>query len=764
MAPKDAAKGKKKKKTKEELEEERRQAEEAARLAEEERLRAEEAERQRLAELERQRLELLGQFLEAEKGRLDAQLAELDPLLRQFEHERSRSRAAAREAADWERFLRCVDVPQPRQRVPLAEFLRRMTEAATKDVTGSPDGRDLGAAFLAVEACRTVILEARQELLAARHSSELAALPPASAAAAAAAAAGGGGGGGAASAEEAQAAAGSAARDAAGGAAAAEWAEALESDLRTLYGIINSRIDRLTAAVLHHCDEYANDKNEIQLGHVAPMPAWGPAAAGAGPAGSQQQQQQGGGAQEQQPAAEAGAGGSFKWGVWVNTAKNPRLKAVEMPQLGVTLEIPKQIALANVALRVQQRSGPGVDEYFGRCANAWMAVGGLLAVDLLALPPGAKKVRGWTLRQVTPLALNVQRVPYPIPPAGADPATWTSEEEPPPLGVTAPLPPDVVLLQEPLQVAWWDEAHSIWNTDGISDVAFDAAANTFSFHTTHLAPLALVMRRTRLLPYAGWSIRPTGGRNGNAAAISLDVGLDAPVVIEVSKGTASLSSPAWPQLASLIGQPMAPLDLLQALSDRGLHLLPEDRDAEPAGVIAKERGTEEAMCRDLALLGSVFLMASSRWNQTAGPAEALARLSEVTDWEEGGRTAPHHLARIFEKEKEDGERRVLVVMRRGAKGVAFSDALNRRPEYPALPGVGSVEAVKECELSIWGEVHASVLTLLRGQFSAPGAADNPLALRLAALPESLDLARTTSPLFTSTLADTMLALRLFSFS
>lgn len=42
---------------------------------------------------------------------------------------------------------------------------------------------------------------------------------------------------------------------------------------------------------------------------------------------------------------------------------------------------------------------------------------------------------------------------------------------------------------------------------------------------------------------------------------------------------------------------------LQALSDRGLHLLPEDRDAEPAGVTAKQYETEEAMCKDLALLG-----------------------------------------------------------------------------------------------------------------------------------------------------------------
>ncbi len=67
-----------------------------------------------------------------------------------------------------------------------------------------------------------------------------------------------------------------------------------------------------------------------------------------------------------------------------------------MPQLGpVTLDIPKQIALANIALRVQHRSGPAADEYFLRCTNHWMAVGGVLVVDLLALPPGAKKVGGW---------------------------------------------------------------------------------------------------------------------------------------------------------------------------------------------------------------------------------------------------------------------------------------------------------------------------------------------------------------------------------
>lgn len=58
-----------------------------------------------------------------------------------------------------------------------------------------------------------------------------------------------------------------------------------------------------------------------------------------------------------------------------------------------------------------------------------------------------------------------------------------------------------------------------------------------------------------------------------------------------------------------------------------------------------------------------FLVASSRWNRAAGAGAALVRLSEVTDWEEGGRTGPQHAARIFQREVPDGERRVLVARR-----------------------------------------------------------------------------------------------------
>jgi hypothetical protein len=60
---------------------------------------------------------------------------------------------------------------------------------------------------------------------------------------------------------------------------------------------------------------------------------------------------------------------------------------------------------------------------------------------------------------------------------------------------------------------------------------------------------------------------------------------------------------------------------------------------------------------------SKLLVASSRWNRDAGQDVLLARLSEVHDWEEGGRTSSQAAARIFSKEAAEGDRRVLVTRR-----------------------------------------------------------------------------------------------------
>lgn len=66
-----------------------------------------------------------------------------------------------------------------------------------------------------------------------------------------------------------------------------------------------------------------------------------------------------------------------------------------------------------------------------------------------------------------------------------------------------------------------------------SDVALDTSTSMLSYRTIHLAPLAVVIPRTKLLPYTSWNVRPTGGRNGSSVAITLYVGLADPIVFEV---------------------------------------------------------------------------------------------------------------------------------------------------------------------------------------------------------------------------------------
>lgn len=63
------------------------------------------------------------------------------------------------------------------------------------------------------------------------------------------------------------------------------------------------------------------------------------------------------------------------------------------------MQIPKLIALASVAVRVQWREA---DEHLEECTANLMAVGGVLHLDILSLPVPASKANGWTLRAVIP--------------------------------------------------------------------------------------------------------------------------------------------------------------------------------------------------------------------------------------------------------------------------------------------------------------------------------------------------------------------------
>ncbi|GFH13441.1 Casc1_N domain-containing protein, partial [Haematococcus lacustris] len=72
-----------------------------------------------------------------------------------------------------------------------------------------------------------------------------------------------------------------------------------------------------------------------------------------------------------------------------------------------------------------------------------MAVGGVIFVDLLALPPPAKHVKHWVLRQLGPCPPSLPRALH----LADKERSVRSEEEPPPLGFAYPYQQDIVLLE-----------------------------------------------------------------------------------------------------------------------------------------------------------------------------------------------------------------------------------------------------------------------------------------------------------------------------
>jgi cancer susceptibility candidate protein 1 len=175
-----------------------------------------------------------------------------------------------------------------------------------------------------------------------------------------------------------------------------------------LYGLITHQIDAATAWFLHHCDLFADSEGNIK--HEVTT-------------------------------------SRCRWAIWLNINKNPRLKGIEFPTTGLHLEIQKQLALAPIAIRAQIIDC--ADAYLSECSNEWYAVGDVIKIDLVTLPPMCKAtVNEWTLRMHGPLTGRLHQLPYPIPPAGADPGAWQSEEDVPPLGIITDLRPSVVLLAD----------------------------------------------------------------------------------------------------------------------------------------------------------------------------------------------------------------------------------------------------------------------------------------------------------------------------
>lgn len=233
------------------------------------------------------------------------------------------------------------------------------------------------------------------------------------------------------------------------------------------------KLDAVTADILANADERATSRNELQLCAQA---EW------------------------------------HKFALWVNLARNPRVRSVELPEVAVSFELPKALALASVAIRVVQFRAEHAMPSFG-VPSPYQAVGGVFLLELLQLPPVPKRVKGWTLRQVGPSAHTVTRMAYPLPQLGSEPSAGAAA----PLRLSVVLPADVV-VPELVRVGWWDQPNAQWALEGISDIRYEPETRQLSLLTVHLRGLAVLQPTHAELPYSRWALKPTARSRSVRAA------------------------------------------------------------------------------------------------------------------------------------------------------------------------------------------------------------------------------------------------------
>jgi hypothetical protein len=191
---------------------------------------------------------------------------------------------------------------------------------------------------------------------------------------------------------------------------------------------------------------------------------------------------------------ECGKIGSWKLALWVNHGKNPRFRVLELPEISVVLNLPKQFALANVAIRLLQKTANPLT----RSRNTYMSLGGVFVIDVLDLPIQTKVVKIWTLdfsnasvlipsythsladnerqfqflleRSKTQAVLSfvaglakegkVRNLGYPIPVVGQSTASAGQQVNVVPIGIEMYIPTFIIHWNPSPEIGWWDAVPS----------------------------------------------------------------------------------------------------------------------------------------------------------------------------------------------------------------------------------------------------------------------------------------------------------------
>mmetsp|Transcript_45228 Transcript_45228/g.89000 ORF Transcript_45228/g.89000 Transcript_45228/m.89000 type:complete len:724 (-) Transcript_45228:118-2289(-) len=408
--------------------------------------------------------------------------------------------------------------------------------------------------------------------------------------------------------------------------------------------------------------------------------------------------------------------GGLSVGIWANVNTKSFRGALKplafkgLPGAGLQVDIPKQLNVLKVALRVCHFP---YDDKSSRLSSSaapfpFLCVGGTVEVEVFFLPPPPKQVKGsWLLRPANVQTAKLTAMRY-------------GESHGPgailtPLKVHFKVDPKVFLVPGPSErkVVRWAEAEAegdtggAWSEEGVSEVHFHADTRELVFSTQRSGVFALVGSRTACLPYVGWSLSPAV--QVKAADSEVDIEMDEEGCIHLTLQTkvvenisiqirAGVCQLLEPKIEGLHLKELEPGELLYELRACGVNLMPLDTDAGsvdmPLDEAAKEAGAvseasqkvvlksvelEKKAYAEMAAVASSFDMTSSRWNRKLGRNRSAFRVRETSVYTGGN-------LETFEY------------------GTALLQADTESESYRLAPEVGDIKApAMKCSLVVQGE-------------------------------------------------------------
>mmetsp|Transcript_10332 Transcript_10332/g.29508 ORF Transcript_10332/g.29508 Transcript_10332/m.29508 type:complete len:743 (-) Transcript_10332:171-2399(-) len=268
-------------------------------------------------------------------------------------------------------------------------------------------------------------------------------------------------------------------------------------------------------------------------------------------------------------------------GLWVNliikSFRGP-VKPIMFKNIGLQVDIPKALNQQRIAVRAMFLPYDPVTNAVSDSED--LVLGGVMQVDLLAQSPPAKKLRPkWVLRPSRTPTVELERVPF-----GEDSPNSASAQQP--LRCTFRIPDSVYFVpSESPRIVTWDAKISQWTSDGVNSqvVEYNEETRALRFLAVRTGLFALVQSRIAHLPFTSWKLEPAlrvrpedeDEEDEGGCVHYTVVAQSVEIKIQVRESGCELIAPAIPGLQF---REMGTGELLFALRDAGINLMPTDAD------------------------------------------------------------------------------------------------------------------------------------------------------------------------------------------